>query len=207
MYIHQTNHSHTHLRPREPSNIHNRQLHLVVPPARRQNPTAHDEQLLLMMQDAKVTSIRLLLRRRHPDPRRTGLAKTPVDVDIAAGSTADNDGAVLPAHRTPHVVRRALRNHAVGGDQRNIRSRVELLGVGRETVGDGEVVPVCEARAATELVGDQVLAVGQLGDGRHARAHPVLRVCDVVDDGAPGEAVGGGLVDQLLAVGGVLALV
>jgi hypothetical protein len=61
------------------ANIHNADLHHICG-ARRQHPTAHDEQLLLIFQHPQMSRIRSLLRRRNTRPRT--LTKRLVDVDI-----------------------------------------------------------------------------------------------------------------------------
>lgn len=181
-------------------------MHLVGS-AGRKNTTAHNEQLLSVLQHTQVASVVLLLASRDPDPGRASLAETPVNVDVTASARADNDGAVLAAIWGPDIVGRALGDRAVGGDELVVLSRIELLGVGGEAVKERELVVRAVGWAAAILVCHDVLAVGQEGDGGHARAVGVARVTDVIDDGTPVDAVGGGLVDHLLAVCSVVALV
>lgn len=147
--------------------------------------------------------------RRDTRPRVRG-AELRVDVHLGAAAGADDDGTIVTADSVrPDDVGGAggLGAVAVGGDEGLAGRRVEgERGVG-DAVVDGEDVGggvgVGGQGAAAVFVGHHPLLVGELDDGGHAGAVGVGRVGDVVDDFLPCEQVGGDLVDELLAVGGV----
>ena len=148
--------------------------------------------------------IRILLGRGNLFPR--SLSQLRVHKDLAIRVARRDDRPVLAAYRAPNHVRRARRLRPVARFERHPRRGAELLRVGHDLEVHRELV-VGEARAAAVLVRHDEVAVGQLRDGRHTGAIGIRRIHHIVDDRPPCLEIRGGLVDHLLAVGGVGALV
>ena len=158
--------------------------------------------MVFVRHDAQMSRVRNTLGRGDLNPR-VRRAERLVDEDFRVRAAADGNRAVgRIADGSPRDIRRGLRLGAVLADDGETLAVVEIERAGVDAVVDGEGV-VDEARPTAVFVRHHVGAVGQLGDGRHARSGGVVGVGDVVDGGRPGEEVRGDLVDEFLPVGRV----
>lgn len=147
-------------------------------------------------------------RRRVPLVPLALVAQRGIGKHRRQAAAAHHERAIVASHGTPRDVRRPARHGAgVFGHKGNILALVEFQGVAVDAVGHGERVRVGGGVGVAVFVGHDVVAGGQLGDGCHAGAILVDGVLGIRDDGPPGQGIGGGLVHEALAVGGVEALV
>ena len=163
-----------------------------------QDTTTNDQDLLLSGKNQQTSSVRSRLQSVDLGPSTRG-TEVVVQEDFTQVTAADDDGAEVASNGSPDVVRAAVRDSAVCGDERTTNAGVEICRVGGDAVVDGEICLF----GAVEFVRHDVLAKRQFGDDGHAGTPVVSAVGDVIDHGAPGVQVRRDLVDHLLAVGGV----
>lgn len=169
----------------------------LVGRARRQPSTTDDEQeVVVLLEGHKTTSVSVGLRSSELDPRVLS-TKVLVDKDLALTSSADNDATVGTTDRAPDNSRRADGAGALVGNESDVLGSSKVERVGAQAVVDAAAV------SAAGLVNEDVLAVGEESNARHTRTSVVVAVSNVVDESGPADEVGGGLVRKLLTMLGV----
>jgi hypothetical protein len=132
------------------------------------------------------------------------IAAIPIRIHLRAIRIRHHNRAIRSAKRTPHNIRTGIRCRRVVNDDgaADVFSKVERR-VGHDVV-DGVVYAVGGRVADGQFVDeDPFVERRDEGDDGHSGPRNVLVVGDVVDDGAPGFEIGGGLVGEFLAVFGV----
>jgi len=169
----------------------------LVGAARRQPPTSNDSQeVIVLLEHHKSTSIRIRLRSSKFDPRVRG-TKVLVDKDLGLASSTNDNTSVGSSDRTPDNGRRADGAGALITNQSILFGSEDVKRVGGETVEDSA------ALGTARLVDKDVLAVGKESDSWHTRTGVVVALSNIVDERRPADEISGGLVRELLAMLGI----
>jgi len=156
----------------------------------------------MSLQHPQIPRIRTRLRCciRHPVASQRRALR--VYIHRPARRRIHNHTALLAAIAARDHIRATEHLRPVRCDDRVARTVAEGERVSGDLVIGRELV-AAEAGGAAVFVGSDPGAVGELGGGEHAGAGVVVGVGDGVDDWGPVAEVAAGLVDELLAVGGV----